>query len=348
MILNAYAILDLFLSSLRLLLGVGVIVLGVSTWRQCDRAAAEGEQRDFLEDRGYLLSLLACLLLVVNLISWPLFYLLLQSYVAEWPGVMCIYGVTQIGVGSLGPSRFLPSLLRALQMAKPALVFVSGAWFVLYLANRQTRTAPLRARLLGTLVLVGVLGIGDAGAELAYLIIPKKEVFYTGGCCTAVFDGEARASRFVPQALFGEEEIPTLSLIWIGVTLVQMFAVGLVRRFSLRTVSRGVLTALTLGALVCLTVNSVFLVEVAAPRLLHLPFHHCPYDLVPLVPESMVAVALLFGGTFSVGWATVVAWFGNTPETRSHLPRLISALLTLGAVGYFGSVVMMSLELLLA
>jgi hypothetical protein len=39
-------------------------------------------------------------------------------------------------------------------------------------------------------------------------------------------------------------------------------------------------------------VNGVFLVEVAAPRLLHLPYHHCPYDLVPGAPESLVGVAL--------------------------------------------------------
>src|SRR5213076_326432 len=99
MILNAYAVLDAFLSLLRLGLAVLVLALGLPAWRQWARHAAVPEQRRALEDRSYLLFLLAGLLLVLNVVSWPVFYLLLQSYVPEWvgEGVMCIYGVTRIG-----------------------------------------------------------------------------------------------------------------------------------------------------------------------------------------------------------------------------------------------------------
>ena len=55
----------------------------------------------------------------LGLASWPLLYLLLQSYVPEWPDVMCIYGVTRVGAGSVGASRFLPGLVTALQVLKP-------------------------------------------------------------------------------------------------------------------------------------------------------------------------------------------------------------------------------------
>src|SRR5262249_49008595 len=161
MIVNSYAILDLFLAALRLLLAAGIVALGFAAWRHSRQAACPGF-RKALEDRSYLLFLMALVLLALNLASWPLLYLLLQSYVPQWPGVMCIYGVTQIGAGSLGQSQYLPALLRFLQAAKPALVFASGVWFVLYLINRRTQTAPLMKRILLGLMAVGALAAADA------------------------------------------------------------------------------------------------------------------------------------------------------------------------------------------
>src|SRR5258707_1155521 len=122
MILNSYAVLDFFTCLLRLSFGLAILGLGTAAWRKCGPALAP-EGRKALEDRCYLLFLLALVLLGLNLASWPLLYLLLQSYVPEWPGVMCIYGVTQIGTGSIGASRFLPGLIEVLQVSKPALVF---------------------------------------------------------------------------------------------------------------------------------------------------------------------------------------------------------------------------------
>src|SRR5205823_540731 len=87
MILNTYAVLDAFLSLLRLGLGLLVLGLGLSVWVAWLRSAPGGENRKALEDRCYLLFLLAGLLLALNVVSWPIMYLLLQSYVPEWPGV---------------------------------------------------------------------------------------------------------------------------------------------------------------------------------------------------------------------------------------------------------------------
>ncbi len=103
MILNAYAILDTFVSLLRLPLGLLVLGLGGAAWRHSRRGASP-EDRKALEERNHLLALL---LLGLNLGSWALLYLLLQSYVPEWPGATCIYGVLLLGAGSVGSSRFL-------------------------------------------------------------------------------------------------------------------------------------------------------------------------------------------------------------------------------------------------
>jgi hypothetical protein len=345
MILNAYAVLDAFLGLLRLGLGLFVLYLGVAAWRTWSQHASVQEDRKALEDRCYLLFLLGGFLLCLNVIAWPVFYLLLQSYVPEWPGVMCIYGVTRIGTGSLGPSRFLPSLVTGLQFAKPALVFLSGAWFVLYLLNRHTRTAPLTGRVVLVLLAAGLLAVADAAAEVAYVAIPKKEEFLSGGCCTGVFDTRSHTSRFLPAALVPENEDWWLYAAYFGVNAALVLGSDVCARLCRRQVPRAGLLSLLVLAGLGVVVNGVFLVEIAAPRLLGLPYHHCPYDLVPRAPESLVAVALFLGGTFAVGWACVAAWLGSDGEVRPLLPESVGRLLRIAVFGYLLSLVMMSVEL---
>jgi hypothetical protein len=345
MILNAYAVLDGFITLLRFGLGILVVCFATSAWRKCGRATSP-ESRKAFEDRCYLVVLLAGLLLGLNLASWPLFYLLLQSYVKEWPGVvMCIYGVTQIGAGTHGISRFLPGLLKTLQITKPALVFASGSWFVLYLVNRRSPTAPLWQRILGIAVIMGLLAAVDSAIEAAYLIIPKKEEFLAAGCCAEAFDAGARATRFLPQALLGDNYHPYLyGLYWGingGMILALMGSIWLLRR------GRGLVWAVALlpGAVLCVLVNTVFLIEIAAPALLHLPFHHCPYDLLPKAPESVLGIALFVLGSFCVGWASILSWFGGGFQTRPYVRSLVVKVLSLGFFAYLNSLVIMTIEL---
>jgi hypothetical protein len=344
MILNGYTLLDLFVTLLRLGLALVVIGLAFAAWRGRRRADTP-EARGILEDRLYLLFALALLLLVVNLASWPLLYLLLESYIPEWPGVMCIYGVMQVGAGSLGPARFLPGLALALQVLKPALVFLSGAWMMLYLANRRTTNAPLMTRLLLVLLGLGVLAGIDAGVEAAYLVIPKKEVFLATGCCTATLDTDP--GRFLPAVLVGATSRPWLAAgcyLINGALILALFASIHTRSAPL---PRPGLALLLIGAVVALPVSAVFLKEVAAPILLRLPHHHCPYDLIPQAPESILAVASFACGTFAVGWACVAGWFARCPETLPFLGELVRKVLVVGLFGYLGAVVMLTIELAL-
>jgi hypothetical protein len=346
MILNAYAVLDAATALLRLLLGLAVTALAFSLWRRWS-AGLPSERRGRLEDRSYFLFLLANLLLVLSVVSWPLLYLLLQSYVPQWPGVMCIYGVTHVGAGSIGPSRFLPGLLAALQMVKPALVFLAGAWFVLYLLNRRTTSAAVMPRVLLAVIPFGLLAAGDAVVEGAYLLIPKQEEFLSTGCCTATFDAEDHVSGFF-AASWSEQAGP-----WIGEAYyvanagMALALLGYVLLPAWRQ-SGWRLAPLGLGSLLSWPINGLFLIVVAAPRLLHLAHHHCPYDLLPAVPESVVAGALFVLGSFCVGWACVAAWWGRSPETVSFLGQETGRILRLALWGYAGSMVMLSLELALA
>jgi hypothetical protein len=69
------------------------------------------------------------------------------------------------------------------------------------------------------LVAVGALGVVDAAVESAYLAIPKKEESLASGCCTEAFDGSARLSRFLPQALVEEKYRRWLNISYYAINL---------------------------------------------------------------------------------------------------------------------------------
>ena len=346
MILNTYAILLGFLALLQLLVSGLVLVTGGLACRGCMKPLA-AEERTALEHRSYLLLLLTMLVLGVNLASWPLLYLLLQSYVPEWSGVMCIYGVMQVGKGSMGPSRYLPGLLAFLQAVKPALVFLGGAWFTLYLLNRRTRTAPLMRRILLLLVPLAILAAADAAAELAYIGIPKKEEFPTSGCCTMSYEQPA-TSPLAQPATFGRGDEQWLSTAYFAVNIALLLALLASSRLTgTRQLTVAMAALLCLG-LIAAWIAKSFLVDVAAPALLHLPYHHCPYDLLPQAPEAVLAIVYFVGGCFFLGWAAVVCWLGRGPETEPFLSETVRTLLRASFWSILLSVVLLSLELALA
>jgi hypothetical protein len=347
MILNAYAVLDAFLALLRLPLGVLVVVVSAYlSWEW--RYAASPERRGSSEDRFYLLFLSAFVLVGMSLASWPLLYLVLNSYVPEWPGAMCIYGVTRIGAGSLGAARFLPGLVTSVQLSKPAIVFLAGAWLVLYRMNRATANSPYMSRMLAALMGLGMAAAFDASLEIVYLAIPKREEFLTAGCCTAAFDASDYLSRFAPKARIPENFHSWLFAGYYSVHLLQsslllmyVFSDGLERN------RRWLMSAL-IGTVVSVPVAAIFLIDVATPILLHLPYHHCIYDLITQVPESIVALGLFVSGSFAVGWAGVAAWCANCAETAAFSRQASRKLAGAATVGYLGSVLMFSIELMLA
>ncbi len=309
MILNAYSVLAAFAAALRLLLGLLVLSLGLRR-----RRADEGE--------FYLLFTLSVTLVGLAVVSWPLLYLVLQSYVPEWPRVMCIQGVTRIGAGSLGAPARLPLLLDLLEITKPLLLFVAGGWFVLHLANRADRTASLSGRVLAVLLGAAALAAADGGLELAYLLIPKGEKFLSVGCCTfSTLTGGDPASATGALGL-PPQAPPWLTPAYFVATFAAVAALFLRRR-----------AAALAATLVAVPVTLLFLRDVASPAFLRLPFHHCTYCMFKDAPESIVAVSLFATGALATGWA----WF-----TRENAPLLHAA-----RFGYLASMLMMAVRLLI-
>ncbi len=347
MILNAYAVLDAFVSLLRLLVAMVVLTLGVTAWRRSSRTDVPNASTTS-EAHYYLMFLLALLLMGLNVVSWPLLYLLLQSYVPEWSETMCIFGVTQVGLNSMGPARFLPHLISTLQVTKPAVVFLSGAWLVLHLCNRTIGSSSLKRCtyivLIGQSLFAGI----DAAAESAYLGIPKKASLPSVGCCTVAPPHSLSLSPTLESEWFG---IPSTPVLWSGYYLLNA---GLIATLFLATIGHSPkLPAVSLKILLVAAgaigvVSWLFLAEIAAPVMLHLPQHHCIYDLISKVPEMNLGIGLHVFGIFSIGWANLVAWCGDSSDVKPVAQHWTQSLVRLAIHGYGGSIVMISSGLLMA
>ncbi len=342
MIINAYAVIMLLINGIRLPAAMLVIVLAMLTLARC-RVMLSPQDRKGVEDRSYLLTTLVALLLMLNVVSWPVLYLLLQSYVPEFPGVMCIYGVTRVGMGSIGPSQYLPSLVTTLQLTKPALLFVGGGWFVIYWINRQTRTAVLLRRVLVGVLLLGVCSLADSVAESAYLLIPKRVEMPNAGCCTAITHDLAGSNGAVGWLPSGDNGWLSMAY-FCGNGL--MIAILAARFTFLRNhSSKFSLAILPIGTLVLVPISLLFLTEVAAPAILHLPLHHCAYDLIPAAPETVAGMGLFVVAVFSIGWACLAAWMARGAETEEFLPGMVNRALFLALFGFTGSLILFSVEL---
>jgi hypothetical protein len=328
-ILNAFSVLAAFVALLRLLGGILVVVAGIAAVRKL-RAGPTGEEG---EERFYLLFSLCAVLVGLSVLSWPLFYMVLDSYVPEWPGFICIQGVTRVGTRSLGAAGYLPGLVRFLEVAKPLVVFVGGGYLVLHLLNRRTATGALTGRVTGLLLLCGAVAAADGAAEGAYLLIPKQERFLAAGCCGVRAESAALAASPAPAASAAD----TTALTWafFGLSAGLVVALSLV----LRRPRAPLLGLLAAGAALSLPLGLAFLVAVAAPAFLRLPHHACAYCLVHGVLEALLGVALYVAAAFAAGWAFVGATVGRAAGEEA-VRGIATPLLRFARFGYLGAALM--------
>ncbi len=331
MIVNAFSVVAAFAALLRAALGLFVLVAGTRAIRESSRARETGS----LEERFYLLVSLCVTLVGLGVVSWPLLYLVLQSYVPgsggpQWPGVMCIQGVTRIGTGSVGATSYLPHLVGILAVTKPLLVFVSGVWLVLHLRNRRDRALALTPVLVA-LTLCGLLAVADSAFETAYLFIPKQEKSLAAGCCGGDMGAEASQRASLPPAEPGPTRALSVAFLALGSGLVLALSAAIRR-------GGGAWLWLSLaGAILSLPLGLAFLGDVAAPRFLHTPYHQCIYCLAKWMPETLLGIGLYVLGAFGVGWAFVAFGLG---KGRGAGDGISLRLLRIARFGYLGSLLM--------
>lgn len=338
MILNALSIGMIFIDLLSVLLVLWGGASSVFLYKKWKKSSTQ-EERTFLEDRSYLVLLIMVIVLLIRLINWPLFYGTLQSFIHDIEGAMCIFGVTQVK----------PGLTLFLEYLKPINFFFIGGWLILHTLDRATKTAPLMGRnlllLSGLSLLILIDSIGDIFLMVG--VAPESLV----SCCTTVTDILNRPTRTTPESIFGPQYAEFLKILYFITHLLLIGMVGLVLKlkklentFSWR---RGVLGLLFLLALLNGVVFVLSQIEVFAPQMMHLPFHHCLYCLWQYVPDTIVMYLLLILGTFSVGWAFTTDLFGKIGEASDLLPKYLRKIYWFGFSFLSASLVMLIVHLIL-
>jgi len=331
MILNALSITLLFIGALSVLLAIWGGVSSLALYRKWGRSFTP-EEKVSLEDRSYLVLLITVILLVIRLINWPLFYVTLQSFISDIEGAMCIFGVTQVK----------PGLTRFLEFLKPIIFFLIGGWLILHLLDRSTKTSPLMRRKLLLLSIIALFILIDSFGDLLLMIRIAPESLVS--CCTTITDILNRPTRTTPQAFFGPEYAFPLQILFFITHLALIGFVGVSLKF--RIFHRPILGLLFLFSILNTIVFLLAQIEVFAPAMMHLPFHHCLYCLWQYVPDSILLFAFFFLGTFSVGWGFTTDLFGKTGETSDLLPSYLRKIYCFAFFCLSAAVIMLVIHLL--
>lgn len=341
MIVNHYSVLMLFMSALGLALA-GVLAATALAAARRIRRSRDQQQTSEAERSVHLATLVAIVCLTILVVGWPLLYAMLGSFVPEIPGAMCVYGVTKV----------MPITTTVIQAAKPAVVFVLGAWLLLEYVRRRSGLPPRRSRGMFALAAVAVMMAAAHGAELYYVL--NMESLNEVSCCSSY--GQSAAAKlqapsyYLPWALPERARSITLTaLFFAGIPLLALWLlVRAPQRMARPKWSTPVQNAALLAASAGLGLACWWAIaEVFAPRLMRLPFHHCLYCLVMggRVPDAPLMVANLAVGLFCAGWAAVL---GTTLQSRALAPaasRLHRRVCMLGATTLAASVLMVVMHL---
>jgi len=273
------------------------------------------------------------IVLVVRLINWPLFYVTLQSFISDIEGAMCIFGVTQVK----------PSLTRFSEILKPITFFFIGGWLILHVLDRATKTSPLMRRKLFLLSIIGLLVLIDSMGDIFLVIGIAPESLVS--CCTTVTDISSRPTRTAPESIFGPEYAQSLQILFFITHLTLIGFIGVNLKFKI--FRRLILGLLSLFAILNAFVFLLSQIEVFAPRMMHLPFHHCLYCLWQYVPDSIVMYLLFILGTFSVGWGFTTELFGRQGEAADLLPGYLRKIYWFAFFFLSASLMMLLIHLLI-
>lgn len=296
------------------------------------------EEKTLLEDRSYLVLLIIVIVLVIRLMNWPLFYATLQSFIPDVEGAMCIFGVTQVKTG----------LTRFLEFLKPVNFFLIGGWLILHFLDRATKTSPLMRRKLLLLSILSLFMLMDALGDILLMIgiVPESLV----SCCTTVTDISNRPTRTKPESIFGPQYTQYLKIFYLTSHLVLIGLIVFILKFKKleNTFSwrRGMLGFVFLLALLNAILFVLSQIEVFAPAMMHLPFHHCLYCLWQYVPDSILMFLFFILGTFSVEWGFTTALFGRQGDAADLLPGYLRKIYYFALFFLSASLIMLLIHLL--
>ncbi len=338
MIVNPWSVVALTLDGASFGLAAVTTVMGGKLFVRVGASGLTGDQVQQREDRLYLVFWMGVVLLLVRFMAWPYFYLVLHSFIPEIEGAMCIFGTRNL----------LPRLTRFLEVAKPLLFVVGLVWLLLFrlerfYTTRQTGVASRRGLLL--LLLCSVLALVESGGSAWLWMRASGDLAVS--CCTTITDIPSRFTVWMPEALFGTEYDQVLWGVYYGGNLVMvglLIFVLLLLALHRGGVAWGLATVF-MGAVANVVLTVMAAIEVLAPRLMHLPFHHCLYCLVQNVADAPLFAALFIVGTSCclAGWPLWLlarSWAAGAPLLRMERRLMQTACLFLA-----GSLVMITVHL---
>jgi len=340
MIVNIFTIVMLFIAVLSVALGGYLFYATLKTLYHF-QTVIPVEAKSKFEEKGYLIFLLACVALSVRMFAWPWFYFMLQSFVSEVPGAMCIFGVT----------RVLPDTVTFLQIIKPISFFVMGGWLLCYYVDKSIPTSPLaRRNLLFLLPICGVL-LADSIGDIYYVIRMKPLVSVS--CCATFFDAPLRPSAMIPQALFGRDFQQTLFIVFYAtnIILVILLFTSLSRKWqSLASFPKNImLYSQAVLAVVNIPIVIISFFENIGPTLMQLPLHHCIYCFMGkgIVPDAPVILGLFAIGTFATGWMVILRIICRNGETQTVTESVIRKVNGLSVFCILAFIMMVTIHLIL-
>ncbi|MBM4054971.1 MAG: hypothetical protein FJ264_09960 [Planctomycetes bacterium] len=340
MILNIYTIIMLFIAVVSLSLGGFLLSATLKTILSFGTSVSS-ELKTKYEQKGYLIFLLACIVIFIRMLAWPWFYFMLQSFVIEIPGAMCIFGVTQI----------LPVTVTFLQIIKPISFFFMGGWIFCYYVDKAHPTTPLtRKILLFLLPLCGLLFI-DSGADIYYILFMKPLISVS--CCATFFDVPLRPSAMIPQAVFGKNFDTPLFILYYSINIILIILLFLKlseKGKLLMPLSDKIFLYIQSGiGLIAIPVTILSFIEIIAPKLMQLPFHHCLYCFIGngMVPDAPLILGLFIIGLFSIGWMNILCLICKNSKTPQVTEIFVARINSLSAFCLLASLIMVTIHLVL-
>lgn len=339
MILNVFSITEAFIGFISLILMGWAGLLSLTLALRWKRASTV-EERSEIEKRSHLVLLVAVVVLGIRLLNWPLFYATLQSFVPDIDGAMCIFAVTQVRRVLTGISEII----------KPIAFFLVGAWFLIHILDQKTQTSPLMGRKL--LFLSATAAVVVAESLLDVVLMLKIAPGTLVSCCTTVTDILDRPTRVVPRSALGPGYASILGYGYYISNILLVLILGLsmwrLRPQSYPRWQRPVLGFIFLFALFNGALFVLSQIEVHAPKIMGLPFHHCLYCLWQYVPDTILMYLFFVLGTSAVGWAFLLDLVGRTGETTDLLYKHLWMLYGFSIFCFAASMVMNTVHLVAA
>lgn len=339
MILNVFSITETFIGLISLILMGWAGLLSLSLALRWKRASSV-EEKSEVEKRSHLVLLVAVVVLGIRLLNWPLFYATLQSFVPDIDGAMCIFGVTQVKRTLTGISEII----------KPIAFFLVGGWLLIHTLDQKTETSPLMGRKLFFLSATAVVVVAESLLDVVLMlkIAPGTLV----SCCTTVTDILDRPTRLVPQSTLGPGYASILGYgYYVGNILLLAILVVLIWRLKPESYPKWQRSVLGFLFLLAILNGALFVltqIEVHAPKIMALPYHHCLYCLWQYVPDTIFMYLFFVLGTCAVGWAFLLDLVGRTRETMDLLYRHIRMLYGFSVFCFAASMVMNTVHLVAA